>query len=301
MATPPTGILRGRCLCGAVRYGATGPARDMWYCHCRACAKETGSGFGTWIEVPGVDWESGAGERRKRADEAGGWLRSHCAICASRLPGERADGTAALLPAGGLEAVHGLRPTHHEFTADRLPWLPALASLPAFPAARDPADRSRAASRLEPTPAPRAPELPVRGSCLCGAIAFELASPPFAMRVCHCSRCRRRSGSSYFVALACAPSGLRFLSGEASIRRWQHPEAARYAVSSCAECGGPAPSAIGQSVFVNAGTLDTDPGVRTRAHLFHDSRAPWIGVADGLPRFAAYPPQGFDWTSGSAS
>lgn len=271
----------------------------MAYCHCRACAKETGVGFGTWIDVPDVEWKSGASQRRVCADAADGIVRSFCATCAGRLPAERRDGTAVLLPAGGLDSHSGLRPARHEFTADHLPWLPASAALPAFPASCSRSGEPPRTSRLEPTAA-HAPKFPVRGSCLCGAVAFEITSPPFAMRVCHCSRCRKRSGSSHFVALACASSGLRFLAGEASIRRWRHPEASRYVVSFCAECGAPAPSTIGASAYINAGTLDTDPGVRTRAHIFFDSRAPWTGIEDELPHFAAYPPRDFDWTASPA-
>src|SRR5690606_29433763 len=99
---------------------------------------------------------------------------------------------------------------------------------------------------------------------------------------CHCSRCRRRSGSSYLVALACAASGLTFLSGAASIRRWQLPEAARYLVTFCGECGASVPSVIGDVAFITAGSLDADPGVRTRCHIYFGSRAGWIDAEDDL-------------------
>lgn len=136
----------------------------------------------------------------------------------------------------------------------------------------------------------------MRGSCLCGTITYAVESPLHAMRVCHCSRCRRRSGSSYLVALACPASGLRFLSGEASARRWQLPGAPRYIVRFCGDCGASIPSTIGNGAYITAGSLDSDPGIRTRCHIYFGSRADWIDAEDDLPHFEEQPPQDFDWS-----
>jgi hypothetical protein len=43
-------------------------------------------------------------------------------------------------------------------------------------------------------------------------------------------------------------------------------------------------------VFVPMGNLDGDPGVRPLAHIFAESKPPWLEIADELPRFAALPP-----------
>ncbi len=284
--------MRGHCLCGEVRYAASGPAGDMWYCHCASCARASGVGFGTWIEATGVHWEAGT-HRRVRIAGAGPLVRSFCANCASQLPAERRDGSAALLPAGGLDDVGGLRPAWHAHVAGRGSWMPAMASLPCHPGSRHAAS-TPAVSKLEPA-APLAVSSPVTGHCLCGAVRYEIGTRLYAMRACHCSRCRRRSGSSYLVALACAASGLTFLSGAASIRRWQLPEAARYLVTFCGECGASVPSVIGDVAFITAGSLDADPGVRTRCHIYFGSRAGWIDAEDDLPHFDERPPHDFRW------
>ena len=45
-----------------------------------------------------------------------------------------------------------------------------------------------------------------------------------------------------------------------------------------------------ERVWVAAGTLDGDPGIRAGANAFVTSQAEWHELTDGLPRFDSYPP-----------
>ena len=135
----------------------------------------------------------------------------------------------------------------------------------------------------------------VPGSCLCGAVGWEVEPPLFAMRVCHCSRCRRRSGSSYFVGLGCGAASLHWRRGEQLIRSWQMPGTRFYKPHFCAVCGTPVPSVLGHGTFLAAATLDGDPGIRIRCHIYYGSRASWLNVADGVARFDEFTPPDFDW------
>ncbi|MGE0437795.1 MAG: GFA family protein [Steroidobacteraceae bacterium] len=286
--------MRGSCLCGEVRYAAPGSTGDMWYCHCSACARSSGVGFGTWVGATAVKWEAGARSRVRIAGTTP-LVRSFCATCSTPLPAECGDGGSVMLPAGGLDDISGLRPAWHAHVAQRAPWMPASARLPCYPGSRSAASQIPAASQPGPA-SPHRPRSPLTGGCLCGAIGYEIATPPYAMRACHCSRCRRRSGSSYLVALACASSGFTFTHGAGSIRHWQLPESARYLVSFCGECGASVPSVIGEVAFITAGALDSDPGVRTRCHIYFGSRAAWVDAEDDLPHFDAWTPPDFSWS-----
>ena len=287
-----TAPLRGHCLCGVVRYVSSGPPRGMWYCHCRCCAKTSGAGFGTWVAVPDVVWESGE-RQRARFVAAAGFVRSFCHTCGSQLPSERRNGGEAMFPAGGLDSVDDLQPGYHAFTSQRAAWLPACHALAGNSDARnEPAQSCRAESA-----SPCEADLPVSGSCFCGTVAFTALSL-YAMRVCHCSRCRRRSGSSCFVGLTCRTSGLTTARGEPAVRSWRLPGSVRYVVRFCAVCGCPVPSIVRDIAFVPAGSLDSDPGVRARCHVYFDSRASWTRIADHLPRFGQMPPPDFDWHAG---
>lgn len=280
---------RGRCLCGEVSYEATGPAGQMWYCHCRDCRKSSGVGFGTWIEAPGLRWLSGVA-RATRFAASPALTRAFCSQCGTVLPAQRAAG-GALLPAGGLENVGGQRPGGHARAEERLPWVPVPdEELPALPGGSP----GVALARAVPPPA-RAAEGPARGSCLCGAIAYEVSRPLSAMRVCHCSRCRRRSGSSWYVGLTCRPGTLRFLRGEEAMATWHMPGTRFYTVSFCRVCGAAAPAVLSRAAFFSAGCLDDDPHARALCHIFYGSRAPWIELHDGLPHFEEFTPPDFGW------
>jgi hypothetical protein len=102
---------------------------------------------------------------------------------------------------------------------------------------------------------------------------------------CHCSRCRRARGAAHATNLFVLPDQLTWLSGEASVTVFDLPGAERFGVNFCPTCGGPVPRAsakIGR-VVVPAGSLDGDPGIRPRYHIFAGSKAPWFELRDGLP------------------
>ena len=41
----------------------------------------------------------------------------------------------------------------------------------------------------------------IRGSCLCGGVAFEIDGAPLWSHYCHCSRCRKVSGAAFSAPL----------------------------------------------------------------------------------------------------
>ncbi|MCI3132528.1 GFA family protein [Phenylobacterium aquaticum] len=52
------------------------------------------------------------------------------------------------------------------------------------------------------------------GSCLCGGIAFEISGPFEAFFLCHCSRCRKDTGSAHAANLFSSTAKLTWLSGQ---------------------------------------------------------------------------------------
>jgi hypothetical protein len=128
----------------------------------------------------------------------------------------------------------------------------------------------------------------VRGSCLCGGVRFEVSGPFLRANHCHCSRCRKHSGTFGETQGRVPRSGFRLLAGEELLRVYRPaPDAAAKAF--CSVCGsslfgGDWPE--GDEVSIRLGTLDDDPGIRPRYHSFVGSRAPWDDLPDdGLPRY----------------
>ena len=63
----------------------------------------------------------------------------------------------------------------------------------------------------------------LRGSCLCGAARYEATGEPRRFLHCHCSRCRKATGTGHASNLFLQPGSLRWLSG--LVRRQVYPTA----------------------------------------------------------------------------
>lgn len=131
----------------------------------------------------------------------------------------------------------------------------------------------------------------VCGSCLCGAVKYEIRPPFVTFGYCHCSRCRKASGSSYTSNLIADPAHFRWTSGADFVVRYDLTEARSFATTFCRRCGSPLPHATrsGRELIVPAGSLGDDPGIRPAHHIFWDSRAVWCSAKEDLPQFTEYP------------
>ena len=113
-----------------------------------------------------------------------------------------------------------------------------------------------------------------KGSCLCGARRYEIAGDLDGVWMCHCSLCRKATGSVGNAILIVPKDRFRWLSGE------DHGETfalrPTYTITRCKTCGTPLPAEEDeQNVYITAGTLDEPLGAGIRTHLFCASRADW--------------------------
>ena len=130
-----------------------------------------------------------------------------------------------------------------------------------------------------------------KGSCLCGSVTYQFTGPEFVFQYCHCSRCRKFTGSAHASNIIVDPKQFEWLSGESSLGRFEHPDAKHFATCFCTKCGSSLPwlNQSGTVVVIPAGTLDEDPGIRPVQNIFYESRAPWreaveeLEAYDGLP------------------
>jgi hypothetical protein len=118
----------------------------------------------------------------------------------------------------------------------------------------------------------------LRGSCLCGAVQFEIDPPIASFVYCYCSRCRKATGTARAANLRVAPDRIRWLAGEEFVTRWDMPEAKSFATAVCARCGCPLPHATrsGREVIVPAGSLDSELAEPPTEHCEWESRARWV-------------------------
>ncbi len=135
----------------------------------------------------------------------------------------------------------------------------------------------------------------VRGSCLCGSVAFEIEGEVTPIQYCHASRCRKASGAAFSPEMLVYTDQLRWVRGEELISRYEAPilsEPPAYQVAFCRTCGAPLPARLGDTPFsiLRAGILDDDPGTRPFRHAFVAQKADWFETSDELPEFDGRPP-----------
>lgn len=128
------------------------------------------------------------------------------------------------------------------------------------------------------------------GSCLCGAARFEVSGDFQSFFLCHCSRCRKDSGSAHGANLFSTEARLDWLSGEEKVRTFQLPET-RHQRSFCADCGSALPGLQmgGALLVVPAGSLDSPLPMRPNAHINVASRADWDEHLEEIPRLDGLP------------
>lgn len=125
----------------------------------------------------------------------------------------------------------------------------------------------------------------IRGSCLCGAVAFEITGTPRSLSYCHCSRCRKAEGV-FAAVLIGAAADFHLVRGEDDIARLVREAPWTHARAFCRFCG----SALGEMqtggiYVVAASALDDDPGLRPTAHLNVASKPAWYEINDDLKKF----------------
>ena len=130
-----------------------------------------------------------------------------------------------------------------------------------------------------------------QGSCLCGEVRYEFSGPAKVFQYCHCSRCRKFTGSAHAANIIIAPENFVWLSGEDSLGRFEHPEAKYFATCFCQKCGSSLPWLVknGRSVVIPAGTLDADPGIRPMHNIFWKNRVEWRVAIEDLPHYDELP------------
>lgn len=130
----------------------------------------------------------------------------------------------------------------------------------------------------------------IGGSCLCGGVRFEIERTVGPFELCHCSRCRKASGSAFVAGVGVYAREFRLLAGADLIRTYEAPVVERppgYRTDFCGRCGSlvPNPQPGAEWIEIAAGLLDDDPGSKPDKHIFVERKAPWFEITDTLPRF----------------
>ncbi len=108
----------GSCLCGAVTFTTNGPLRDVVYCHCSQCRKQTGHFYATTkVAAEHITIEGSENLQWYRASPDAG--RGFCRTCGSALFWKRDGAGEMSVLAGSFDVPTGLEAQAHIFVADK--------------------------------------------------------------------------------------------------------------------------------------------------------------------------------------
>ena len=130
------------------------------------------------------------------------------------------------------------------------------------------------------------------GSCLCGCINYRISCFEGPFMFCHCSRCRKSSGSASASNAVVKRANFQICHGAEHLKCYKTP--AGISRIFCAECGSPIYSQKDHELDIlriRLGTLDTplEGVIKPQAHIFVASKADWDNICDDLPQFAQFP------------
>jgi len=129
-----------------------------------------------------------------------------------------------------------------------------------------------------------------KGECLCGSCRYTItAEKPNAIYFCHCSRCRKETGTIHGANVFFNDAQLVWEQGQDNITYFKLKDT-RKERAFCKLCGSPLPRREGEShVVLPAGTLDDNAYLEPTAHIFYASRASWENKLNDLQRFDELP------------
>ncbi|MFT5134619.1 MAG: hypothetical protein ACI9SC_003100 [Gammaproteobacteria bacterium] len=128
------------------------------------------------------------------------------------------------------------------------------------------------------------------GNCLCGAIEYEYTEPPDDCCYCHCSICRKLTGSAFAAYGTIEKTAFKWSKGEDRLSIYQPTSSTtRFNCSQCGSLVASEHSLEPESVFISLGTLNGRQELKIKYHQFTGSKAPWHRIEDDIPQFNEWP------------
>ena len=130
----------------------------------------------------------------------------------------------------------------------------------------------------------------LKGSCLCGTVAFECGDLSGPIGHCHCTTCRKAHAAAFATTARVSRDDFKWVQGEDQVAAYESsPGKNRHF---CKNCGTHLMAAwTGEpSVILRLGCLDTDPGKTPKGHIWTSHAVSWLDYGPDLPMFPQTPP-----------
>ena len=77
----------------------------------------------------------------------------------------------------------------------------------------------------------------IEGACLCGTARYRITGEVKGCQYCHCSRCRKFTGSAHAANLFVRPDALSWTAGEESVGTYTLQGEPNFPTAFCKQCG----------------------------------------------------------------
>lgn len=126
------------------------------------------------------------------------------------------------------------------------------------------------------------------GSCLCGSVKFEVKLDRLKIYQCHCSLCRKQTGTASSCGTVISTEKFEWLSGEGNVSKWVKDTG--FTSHFCITCGSSVPNKFRGSPFywVPAGLMDSQ-NIEVAANIFVCEAAKWSQVSTGVNPYETKP------------
>jgi hypothetical protein len=126
----------------------------------------------------------------------------------------------------------------------------------------------------------------ISGACLCGRVKYRVRGPFLAFHLCHCSQCRRSTGSAHASNIFAEPEQIEWLAGEEFIKRYTPEEPDVISKCFCTHCGSLVPytSLSSGKLIIPAGSLSEPAGIEPDDNIYWRDRADWYDAGLAAPR-----------------
>lgn len=128
----------------------------------------------------------------------------------------------------------------------------------------------------------------VEGGCLCGAVRYACEGEIGPAGYCHCTDCRRITGSAVNVSVRVPLKAFQLLSGSPKGFTKRADSGTELTRHFCGDCGAPLYTSSPrhpEAIYVKAGSLDDGSEVAPTSQAWTASAVAWARIPDGIASY----------------
>lgn len=132
----------------------------------------------------------------------------------------------------------------------------------------------------------------LEGGCACRAVRYRLLSEPLIVHACHCTECRRLTGTAFALNALIETERVELLAGAPHPVQVPGTSGKPQTILRCPGCQTALwshyPGAGERLAFVRVGTLDEAGRLPPDIHIFTSTKLPWLPLPEGARAVPEY-------------